>query len=701
MTAARGTDPGHDVRRAAALLASPPRARAARSARPHPPARCRPPPSAHVAPGPLACAAAPTTTTPAATPRGCRNPGGSLAGDTSAASLAGAAAPPPAEPRVGANPDGRRHTGGLQSRRGRRSLRRRGAGSIRPRAVDPPARRRLPRGRPRPRTARSPSARCPAPLALARVRLERRHRVRGRGRTRGHPDAVDTYFGVGPLVGVTLLLGNWRTPRWAPARSSGSSGSARRRQRHRQHHASSASARPWRRSSTSGSSARPRCRSGSCRRSFAYQSAGDTRTWSLGVIGPRERFGCAIESLRSVLPVDASQPAADHDLIERREVLDAAGITRTLRRMAFEIAERVGAHEDALYLVGVRNRGRPGPSGLASMLVEAKERKPALGRRHLALPRRRVPRPAEAGDRPHRSARDDRRPHDRAGRRRPLHRPDGAGGDGRAGRLRPPARRQAGGARGSWPARSCPSSRTSRGSTCRPPPRSRCACCWPSGARWTASCCGSGAHDDVRQAPHPRDRAAQRRPSWRRSRSWRALPGDQRPADQEGPDPARQDGHQPLPRGVDAHPDVVEIAAKRLSADAVNICGVGVVDGEGRDAARHRPQPGRHGAGRGGGAPRPGRGGRHARGANQGGGGQRGRRRARAPHRGAARLLDDPRGQGADRGPRSPSAATSGTAGSRARTSGRATSWARVRVAAPRTLLAPGWSCWATTRAAG
>ncbi len=42
-----------------------------------------------------------------------------------------------------------------------------------------------------------------------------------------------------------------------------------------------------------------------------------------------------------------------------------------------------------------------------------------------------------------------------------------------------------------------------------------------------------------------------------------------------------------------------EIAAKRLSADAVNISGSGIVDDQGRDAARHRAQPGRDVARRG------------------------------------------------------------------------------------------------------
>ena len=51
------------------------------------------------------------------------------------------------------------------------------------------------------------------------------------------------------------------------------------------------------------------------------------------------------------------KPPPDSDLKERRELLDAAGIARTLRRMAHEIAERVPQGERPLYLVGVRTGG--------------------------------------------------------------------------------------------------------------------------------------------------------------------------------------------------------------------------------------------------------------------------------------------------------------------------------------------------------
>ena len=50
-------------------------------------------------------------------------------------------------------------------------------------------------------------------------------------------------------------------------------------------------------------------------------------------------------------------PPPDADLLERRELLDAAGMARVLRRMAHELVERVGHQGDAIYLVGVRTGG--------------------------------------------------------------------------------------------------------------------------------------------------------------------------------------------------------------------------------------------------------------------------------------------------------------------------------------------------------
>jgi len=50
-------------------------------------------------------------------------------------------------------------------------------------------------------------------------------------------------------------------------------------------------------------------------------------------------------------------PPPDADLLERREILDATGMVRVLRRMAYELVERVGHQGDAIYLVGIRTGG--------------------------------------------------------------------------------------------------------------------------------------------------------------------------------------------------------------------------------------------------------------------------------------------------------------------------------------------------------
>jgi pyrimidine operon attenuation protein/uracil phosphoribosyltransferase len=63
-------------------------------------------------------------------------------------------------------------------------------------------------------------------------------------------------------------------------------------------------------------------------------------------------------------------PPPDADLLERREILDAAGITRALRRMATEMAERIGHEGDSLYLVGVRTGGAHLAARLAELIRE-------------------------------------------------------------------------------------------------------------------------------------------------------------------------------------------------------------------------------------------------------------------------------------------------------------------------------------------
>jgi pyrimidine operon attenuation protein/uracil phosphoribosyltransferase len=78
-------------------------------------------------------------------------------------------------------------------------------------------------------------------------------------------------------------------------------------------------------------------------------------------------------------------PPPDHDLVERREILDAIGISRTLRRMALEIAEMVPSDERPFYIVGVRTGGAYLAQRLCQMLAEAGEPAPALGAVDISL----------------------------------------------------------------------------------------------------------------------------------------------------------------------------------------------------------------------------------------------------------------------------------------------------------------------------
>jgi len=78
-------------------------------------------------------------------------------------------------------------------------------------------------------------------------------------------------------------------------------------------------------------------------------------------------------------------PPPDSDLTERREILDAAGVSRTLRRMALEIAERVPQDARPIYLVGVRTGGAYLAQRLCSLLAEAGEAKPLLGAVDISL----------------------------------------------------------------------------------------------------------------------------------------------------------------------------------------------------------------------------------------------------------------------------------------------------------------------------
>jgi pyrimidine operon attenuation protein / uracil phosphoribosyltransferase len=64
------------------------------------------------------------------------------------------------------------------------------------------------------------------------------------------------------------------------------------------------------------------------------------------------------------------KPPPDADLIERREILDATGISRALRRMAYELVERIGHDGEPIYLVGIRTGGAYLAARLAELIRE-------------------------------------------------------------------------------------------------------------------------------------------------------------------------------------------------------------------------------------------------------------------------------------------------------------------------------------------
>jgi pyrimidine operon attenuation protein/uracil phosphoribosyltransferase len=67
----------------------------------------------------------------------------------------------------------------------------------------------------------------------------------------------------------------------------------------------------------------------------------------------------------------------DKDLVEKKEILDAAGIGRALKRMAHEIVERNPG--EAVVLVGIRTAGVPLAERLAQHIADAGDVKPELG----------------------------------------------------------------------------------------------------------------------------------------------------------------------------------------------------------------------------------------------------------------------------------------------------------------------------------
>ncbi len=80
-------------------------------------------------------------------------------------------------------------------------------------------------------------------------------------------------------------------------------------------------------------------------------------------------------------------PPPDSDLSERRELLDEAGIARTLRRLAHEIVERVSQDARPLYFVGIRTGGAFLAQRLVELIVnvEVGEPRPLFGAVDISL----------------------------------------------------------------------------------------------------------------------------------------------------------------------------------------------------------------------------------------------------------------------------------------------------------------------------
>lgn len=73
-------------------------------------------------------------------------------------------------------------------------------------------------------------------------------------------------------------------------------------------------------------------------------------------------------------------PPPDTDLVERREILDANGVGRALRRMAYEMVERLGHDGEPIYLIGIRTGGAYLAARLADLIGEhAETPRPTLG----------------------------------------------------------------------------------------------------------------------------------------------------------------------------------------------------------------------------------------------------------------------------------------------------------------------------------
>jgi len=93
-----------------------------------------------------------------------------------------------------------------------------------------------------------------------------------------------------------------------------------------------------------------------------------------GVIGGQGRAWPATQAGNWNMKLRPAPP--DTNLVERGDILDAVGISRVLRRIAFEIVERNGP---APYLVGIRTGGAVLAERMVEMLAASGESRPVLG----------------------------------------------------------------------------------------------------------------------------------------------------------------------------------------------------------------------------------------------------------------------------------------------------------------------------------
>ena len=142
-------------------------------------------------------------------------------------------------------------------------------------------------------------------------------------------------------------------------------------------------------------------------------------------------------------------------------VLDAADVQRALVRIAHEIVER-NKGTDGLVVVGIHTRGVPLARRLAAKLGEIEGRRGPGGRPGRGHVPRRHRHAAAPGHPRHRAAVRPGRQGRGPGRRRALHRADGAGRPRRPDRLRPAAGHPAGRAGRPRPPRAAPAGRLRR-----------------------------------------------------------------------------------------------------------------------------------------------------------------------------------------------------------------------------------------------